>query len=140
MFVTSTEHGTTRRITDTPEQERSVSFSPDGRSLLYAGERDGSWNLYRTDRTDEDEPNFFNATALKETPVLATAAEEFQPRFSPDGKEVAYLEERTTLKVLNLASGRRAHDPRPATATTPTPTATSGTSGRPTAARSSSSS
>lgn len=105
VFVTSTEHGTTRRITNTPEQERGVSFSPDGRSLLYASERDGSWNLYRTDRTDDKEPAFFNATGLKESVVLATPAEEFQPRFSPDGKEVAYLEERTTLKVVNLASG-----------------------------------
>ena len=106
VFVASVEHGDTRRITSTPEQERSVSFSPDGKSLLYAGERGGSWNLYRTDRTDEKEPAFFNATALKESVVLATPAEEFQPRFSPDGKEVAYLEERTTLKVLNLASGK----------------------------------
>ena len=105
VFVASTEHGTTRRITTTPEQERSVSFSPDGTSLLYASERDGSWNVYRTDRTDPDEPAFFNATALKETPVIATPAEEFQPRFSPDGKEVAYLEERTILKVVNLATG-----------------------------------
>lgn len=106
VFVASVEHGATRRITDSPGQERSVSFSPDGKSLLYAGERDGSWNLYRTDRIDPEEPAFFNATALRETAVLATAAEEFQPRFSPDGKEVAYLEERTTLKVLNLASGK----------------------------------
>jgi Tol biopolymer transport system component/C-terminal processing protease CtpA/Prc len=106
VFVASVEHGTTRRITDSPGQERSVSFSPDGKSLLYAGERDGSWNLYRTDRTDPEEPAFFNATGVKEATVLATAAEEFQPRFSPDGKEVAYLEERTTLKVLNLASGK----------------------------------
>ncbi len=106
VFVASVEHGATRRITDSPGQERSVSFSPDGKSLLYAGERDGSWNLYRTDRTDPEEPAFFNATGLKEAAVLATAAEEFQPRFSPDGKEVAYLEERTTLKVLNLASGK----------------------------------
>ncbi len=106
VFVASVEHGDTRRVTNTPEQERSVSFSPDGKSLLYAGERGGSWNLYRTDRTDEKEPAFFNATALKESVVLATPAEEFQPRFSPDGKEVAYLEERTTLKVLNLASGK----------------------------------
>ncbi len=106
VFVASVEHGTTRRITNTPEQERSVSFAPDGKSLLYAGERGGSWNLYRTDRTDEKEAAFFNATALKESAVLATPAEEFQPRFSPDGQEVAYLEERTTLKVLNLKSGQ----------------------------------
>jgi Tol biopolymer transport system component/C-terminal processing protease CtpA/Prc len=106
VFVASTAHGTTRRITSTPEQERSVSFSPDGRSLLYASERGGSWKLYRTDLTDKDEPNFFNATAHKESPVLETDKETYQPRFSPDGSEVAYLEERTTLKVLNLKTGK----------------------------------
>ncbi|MCD4748567.1 MAG: hypothetical protein K8R59_04260 [Thermoanaerobaculales bacterium] len=105
VFVTSADHETTRRMTDTPEQERSVSFSPDGRSLLYASERNGSWNLYRLDLEDEEEPNFFNATATSEKPILETAPETFQPRFSPDGKEVAYLEERTALKVLNIESG-----------------------------------
>jgi len=105
VFVASTERGTTRQITHTPEQERSVSFSPDGRSLIYAGERGDSWKIYRTDITDQDEPNFFNATSLRESPVLATSQETFQPRFSPDGSEIAYLEERTTLKVLNLKTG-----------------------------------
>lgn len=105
VFVTSTEHGDTRRITNTPEQERNVSFSPDGRTLLYASERGSSWKLYRTDLLDKDEPNFFNATKLEEKPVLETDRETFQPRFSPDGQEIAYLEERTTLKVLNLKTG-----------------------------------
>src|SRR4029079_12688700 len=36
IFVASTEHGVTKRITNTPEQERSVSFSPDGRSRLHS--------------------------------------------------------------------------------------------------------
>jgi Tol biopolymer transport system component/C-terminal processing protease CtpA/Prc len=106
VFVTSVDYGITKRITNTPEQERSVSFSPDGRSLLYAAEREGSWNIYQTtivkDKTAE--PYFFKATLLKEEPVVATQAEEFQPQYSPDGKEVAYLEERTTLKVINLQS------------------------------------
>jgi len=106
VFVSSIEYGATRRITNTPGQERSVSFSPDGKSILYAGERDGSWNLYKTERTDPDEPAFFNASALKESTVLATAAEEFQPQYSPDGKEIAYLDERTTLKVLDPATGK----------------------------------
>ena len=106
VFVASADHGTTRRITDTPEQERSVRFSPDGRSLIYASERGRSWNLYRTDLLDKDEPDFFNATAFKETPVLVTDAETFEPRFSPDGKEVAYLEDRNTIKVLDLKSGK----------------------------------
>jgi tricorn protease len=104
VFVASVKEGTTRRITDTPEQERSVSFSPDGRTLLYASERNGSWDLYTTTIVRKEEPYFFNATLLKEEALLATPAEEFQPSYSPDGREVAYLEERTELKVLNLAT------------------------------------
>jgi tricorn protease len=107
VFVASTEFGNTRRITDTPEQERSVSFSPDGRRLVFAGERGNSWNLYeaRLTGTKEDQPYFFNAASVEIKTVLANGRENFQPKYSPDGKEVAYLEDRTTLKVLNLASG-----------------------------------
>ena len=104
VFVTSVAEGTTRRVTNTPEQERNVSFSPDGRTLLYASERGQSWDLYTTTIVRKEEKYFFNATVLKEEPLLTTPAEEFQCAYSPDGKEVAYLEERTTLKVLNLAS------------------------------------
>lgn len=105
VFVTSADFSTTRRITDTAEQERSVSFSPDGRRLLYAGERNGSWNVYLTELADEDEEWFFAATKLVESAVVDSGREEFQPRFSPDGEEVAYLAERTILEVKNLENG-----------------------------------
>ncbi|HSG67349.1 MAG TPA: hypothetical protein VK994_01485, partial [Bacteroidales bacterium] len=104
VFVTSTDYPTTKRITSTPQQERSVSFSPDGRSLLYASERDSSWNIYQTSIVSDDEPVFATSTLLKESVVVATEKEEFQPKYSPDGKEVAYLEEREILKVVNLKS------------------------------------
>lgn len=38
VYVTSVEYTTTKRITDTPQQERNLSFSPDGRALVYAAE------------------------------------------------------------------------------------------------------
>jgi tricorn protease len=104
VFVTSVEFDTTKRITDTPEQERSVHFSPDGRSLIYAGERDGSWNIYKT-TLDEDELYFFSATKFVEEPLVATDDEEFQPRWSPDGTKVAYLREREEIRVLDVESG-----------------------------------
>ena len=104
VFVSSIKDGTTKRITNTPEQERSVSFSPDGRSLLYAGERNGSWNLYQTSLSRKEEMFFFNSTILEETTILNSANETFQASYSPDGKEVAFLEERTNLKVINLAT------------------------------------
>ncbi|MUP39549.1 peptidase S41 [Labilibaculum sp. 44] len=104
VFVTSVEYGTTKRITNTPEQERSVSFSPDGKAILYASERNGSWNLYQTKMTREDETQFANSTILKEEAVLEIDAETFQPKYSPDGKEIAFLEDRVILKVINLES------------------------------------
>lgn len=45
VFVTSTEYTTTKQITDTPEQERSIDFAPDGRSIVYASERNGLADL-----------------------------------------------------------------------------------------------
>lgn len=108
VFVASTEFGDTRRITDTPTQERSVQFSPDGRRLAFAGERDGAWNLYEATIVGqrEDAPHFFAARELAVRTLLANGQENFQPRWSPDGKEIAFLENRTTLKVLNLAGGK----------------------------------
>ncbi len=104
VFVASMDYETTKRITSTPEQERNISFSPDGRSLLYSSERDGSWKIYQTTIEHKDEPYFYAATTLKEEPVVATEKETFQPHYSPNGDEVAYLEERTILKVINLKS------------------------------------
>ena len=111
VFVASTEHGTTRRITNTPEQERSVSFSPDGRSLLYASERGGSWKLYRTDLHRQGRAELLQRHGAQgDARCWRATPRTFQPHFSPDGTEVAYLEERTTLKVLNLKTGKTPHD------------------------------
>lgn len=104
IFVTSVTGGITKRITNTPWQERNVSFSPDGRSLLFAAEKNDNWNVYTLSIIRKEEPYFYASTVLKETTIVATPEEEFQPAYSPDGKEVAYLENRTTLKVFNLAA------------------------------------
>ncbi len=104
VFVTSVDGGVTKRITNTPGQERGVSFSPDGKALLYAAERGDRWKIYETRRVRDEEPYFYASTVLKETPVVDNEKENYQPAYSPDGKEIAYIENRMTLRVLNLES------------------------------------
>jgi tricorn protease len=104
VFVTSVEGGVTKRITNTPEQERSVSFSPDGKALLYSSERGKSWKIYETKISRSEELYFYASTLLKETPLIENDKENYQPVYSPDGKEIAYIEDRVNLKVFNIAS------------------------------------
>ena len=57
--------------------------------------------------TREDELHFAYATLIDEEPLFKDEkAERTWPTFSPDGKEVAFIENRNILKVLNLESGK----------------------------------
>lgn len=102
VYVTSVEYKTTKQITNTPCQERDVAFSPDGRTLVYASERGGLWQIYTSTIVREEEKRFTYATELKEERLTNSDVTSFQPQYSPDGKEVAFLENRTAIRVINL--------------------------------------
>lgn len=102
VFVANIEYGTTKRITNTPEQERDLTISPDGRKLVYAAERNGQWNLYLTELVRQEDKLFSYAVETKETQLTNSNLPSFQPVFSPDGKEIAFLRDRSAIYVLNL--------------------------------------
>ncbi len=104
VFVSGVENGMTKRITHTPEQEAFVSFSADGKSILYASERHSRWSIYATKRKREEEPYFFASTILEEEMILGGDGEYYQPAYSPDGKEIAYIKNRRQLEVYNIAT------------------------------------
>ncbi|MEY2608123.1 MAG: tricorn protease [Verrucomicrobiota bacterium] len=106
VYVTSIEHGDTKRITNTSDQERNLSFSYDGRKLVFAAEYNKSWSLYEASivQPKANEPYFFNSTMVDVHPILENGQENFLPKYSPDSKEVAYVENRAAIKILNLES------------------------------------
>ena len=104
VYVTSTEYKTTKRITDTPQQERNLSFAPDGRSLVYASERNGVWQIFQAKIKNEKEKNFTYCSEIEEEQLTKTNITSQYPAYSPDGKEVAFYEDRATLRIINLKS------------------------------------
>lgn len=104
VFVTSVEYKTTKQITNTPEAETAVVWSPDGKKLVYGSERDGRVNLYEAsiERGDQ-EPDWANATVIVEKPLFkADEHERNAPDFSPDGKKLAFIQDRQKLMVMDL--------------------------------------
>lgn len=90
-------------MTHTPAREAGLSFATDNRTLAYASERGGNWQLYLAKIARKEDPNFPNATLIEEEVLLpSTTVERAYPQFSPDGKELAFIEDRIRLMVLNL--------------------------------------
>lgn len=106
VFVTSVEYNTTKQITHTAAEERGLTWK-DNRTIAYASERDGNWQLYTATIARKEDQNFANATLIDEKVVLpSTDVERYAPQFSPDGKELAFIEDRSRLMVLNLATNQ----------------------------------
>jgi Tol biopolymer transport system component len=104
VFVAGVDGGGTKRITNTPEVERGLEFSPDGKALIYASERGGKWAIYEARRQRAAEPYFYASTVVVEAPVVSNDHQNSSPKYSPDGSAVAYLEDRNTLKTYTVAN------------------------------------
>ena len=102
VFVTSVDHSYTKRITNTPEQERFVTWSHDGKGVIYCSERDSKWSIYQTKKVRKEEPFFYASTLLNEMPLISNDVDNYLPEISPDGESIAYVSDRRTLNVMNL--------------------------------------
>lgn len=105
VFVTSTDFATTKRITETVAAEKGVNFGPDNRTLVYASERNGAWQIFEAKIQRKEDANFSNATIIEEKALTAAdGIDRTYPTYSPDGKELAFIEGRRKLMVMNLAT------------------------------------
>lgn len=106
VFVTSTEVRSIRRITNTPQPEKGVCFSGDGRSLFYASERDGEWAVWKSSLKNKADKHFSATYDFTEERFTEKGSTCSQPSVSPDGKWVAFLRKRSELVIKPAGGGR----------------------------------
>jgi len=89
--ASATDGGDAARITVSPAGESQVTWSPDSRRLVYVSERDRTPHLFSYDFASNTETQLTQADAADAT-----------PRFSPDGKMLAFERAGRELRVLNV--------------------------------------
>ena len=104
VFVTSVNKSFTKRLTNTPENERFVSWGPEGKSVIYSSERNGKWSVFKTEKVRKEEPFFYASTLIKEEPLINNKVDNYLAKYSPDGKKIAFIEGRRTLKIRDVKS------------------------------------
>lgn len=91
IFVLSTEGEYARNITNTPWRESDIDWDKDSKSIVYISDTDAK-------------PELYIVFALgNETPKRLTDSEEDEllPRFSPDGKTIAFYRGKRQLRLIN---------------------------------------
>ena len=81
------------RVTNTAGEEAELAWSPDSRKLVYQSNRDRTNHLVLYDFASE-----------RETPLTSGAGRDHQPRYSPDGKWVAFQRDSRELRVVDPVS------------------------------------
>jgi tricorn protease len=105
--VSTADGGDGARVTKTPGEEFHVNWSPDSRKLVYVSDRDSTTHLF-----------LYDFGTQKETQLTKDTASDVAPRFSPDGKMIAFERGGAELRIMDVDSKQersitRAHLERP---------------------------
>ncbi len=101
IFLVSAESGEARRLTDTPWEERDPAFSPGGDSLVFVSREPGNWRL-KLARYDASEGGWLLAASIRIEDLGPAGEQPLGPRWSPDGKALAYGARRSGVHLLDL--------------------------------------
>jgi Tol biopolymer transport system component len=105
VFVTSADYATTKQITHTPAREAGLTSFPTTVPLHTPVNVTATGNFASPKLPERKIPTSRTATLINEEILLPSATvERTYPQFSPDGKELAFIEDRNRLMVVNLES------------------------------------
>ena len=90
IFVLSTEGGYARNITETPWRERDIDWDKDSKNIVYISDVEANPELYIISALGNEKPKR----------LTESEEDELSPRFSPDGKWIAYYRGKRQLRLI----------------------------------------
>ena len=81
------------RLTSTAGEEAELAWSPDSRKLVYRSDRDGTNHLF-----------LYEFATERETQLTSGGGRDDQPRYSPDGKWIAFQRDSRQLRAIDPVS------------------------------------
>ncbi len=91
--VSAKDGGDAARVTQTVGEESEIAWAPNSRQLAYASDRSGVTQLF-----------VYDFGTGKETQITNGAGRDAGPRYSPDGKWIAFERDSRELRVIDPAS------------------------------------
>ena len=89
------------RLTDNHASDRYPCWSPDGQSIAFVSDREGTPRIFVMDRSGG-----VTHSLEKTDPLLSSPSQETSLDWSPDGAEIAFIGmNKKAVKIVNVASG-----------------------------------
>lgn len=91
--ASATDGGDAARVSSSTAEEYQAAWAPDSRRMVYVSDRDGVPHLF-----------LYDFSTNSETQLTRDAADDSTPRFSPDGKLLAFIRGAKELRVMDVAA------------------------------------
>jgi tricorn protease len=88
-----------KNITNNSAREKEISWSPEGKSLLFTSDRTGNNDLFVI--ASASAKDLYHTFTYHLRPLTASAEEEHSGIFSPDGQKIAYIEGNGNLVLVD---------------------------------------